>query len=470
MKKRVIVTSLMLSGCAVGPNYKTPENTVSNVWASKMDTSDAILVKWWEIFEDDLLNKYIVLAKECNNDVLTATSNILQARAMRQMAAASFFPQIGADVNAARLYFSKNGPLFSINEGSENLPFALEIPQRQSLYNAILDASWEIDVFGKTRRSVEAAEAVIGRAIEERNDVLISVMAEIATNYMELRSFQTKSSLIEQNIGLLEQKAFLVHKQFEAGYVSRLDDENSLALLAAERAKLPDVQAHISRNIYTLSILTGALPETLVEELSIAKCLPNVPDSVAVGLRSDLLRRRPDIRKVERELARATANIGVAVASFFPSITLLGGGGFESLSVKNLFSMGSKTWALGGDIHMPIFQGGRLMGNLKAKRAETAAIAHTYQQTILKALEETESAIASYMQDLKTVQERTECKNKYQEILSLSEERYTKGLVNRLHLLDTERQYNASKEALLDSDMKALLDTVFLYKALGGGY
>lgn len=243
-----------------------------------------------------------------------------------------------------------------------------------------------------------------------------------------------------------------------------------MATLATERALLPDIEAQIYRNIYTLSVLTGAVPETLVEELINPQPLPKAPKIVAVGLRSDLLRRRPDIRLVERDLAAATANVGVAVASFFPTITLIGDGGLQSLMLKNLFNWGSRTWAVGGDINMPIFEGGRLLGNLKAKRAETAATAHTYQQTVLNALEETESAIMTFTQDLKTCKERKEATDRYQDLVVLSEQRNSKGLVSLLDLLDTERQLNESQQSLLNSDIAKLLDLIALYKALGGGW
>lgn len=483
MKKCIILTGLvLLSGCAVGPNYHAPKNDVADTWSSVTDvaSTDAPLVQWWEVFNDPLLSKYIGMAAEHNNDVLTATSNILQARALRQIAASSFFPIIGADVNATKTYFSKNGPIFAIGPSTgtvpgtvstaTGLPFAAQVPQIQPLYNALFDASWEIDLFGKTRRTVEAADAVIGRTIENRNDTLLSVMAEIALNYMELRSFQKRSQLIEENIQILEKKAVLIHKQFETGYASRLEDENIQATLASERALLPDILAQIHQRIYAISVLIGAVPETLVEELLPVQPLPQAPETVAVGLRSDLLRRRPDIRVVERDLAAATAQEGVAVASFFPTITLIGDGGFQSLKLKNLFSLPSRTWALGGDINMPIFEGGRLMGNLKAKRAETAAIAHTYQQTVLNALEETESALVAFSQDLKTSNERNEATNRNQNLVALSQERNAKGLISLLNLLDTERQLNESQQQQLDSDTAKLLDLIALYKALGGGW
>jgi NodT family efflux transporter outer membrane factor (OMF) lipoprotein len=480
MRKYVLL--LCLAGCTVGPNYVPPENNVVDAWASPSDIAsrDAPVIQWWELFQDPMLNKYVAAGAENNQDLLTATSRIFEARALRKVAASSYFPQVGADVNATRTYFSKNGPIFAIGPSvgsvpgtvstSTGLPFDVQIPQTQNLYNALFDASWEIDLFGKTRRSVQAAEAIIGQAIEERSDTLITVIGEIARNYMELRGFQKKAKLIEENIALLEAKAMLVRQQFEAGYISRLGDEEIEAMLAEERAKLPDIQGQIYRDIYALSVLTGAVPEALIEELLPRQDLPKVPETVAVGLRSDLLRRRPDVRGAERQLAAATANIGVAVASFFPTFNLLGDGGFQSLLVKNLFSMGSKTWALGGDLNMPIFEGGRLMGNLQAKRAEADVIAHTYQQTVLTALEETESALVSYTQDLATLLERKKATDRYQELVALSQERHDLGLIDLLHLIDAKREWNQSEQALVDSNVVALVDVVALYKALGGGW
>ncbi|MGD0665355.1 MAG: efflux transporter outer membrane subunit [Rhabdochlamydiaceae bacterium] len=480
MKK--IAALMILAGCAVGPNYKQPENNVSNTWAmaAPETSNDAPLVEWWKVFNDELLNKYIAKAAEYNNDVLTAESNILTARAVRQIAASSFYPHIGADVNATKTYFSKNGPLFASSPSEGELPGTVspitglslfpEFPQIQNLYNALFDMSWEIDLFGKTRRTVEAAQAIIERTIEQRNDTLLTVMAEIARTYMELRSSQKRAQLVEENIQLLEQKELIVQKQLEAGYVSRINYELILAQLATERSLLPDIKAQIYRGIYTISVLTGDVPETLVEELTVPKDLPQVPDLISVGIRSDLLRRRPDVRKVEREMAAATAGIGIAVASFFPTISLLGDGGFQSLMVKNLFSMGSKTWALGGDFKLPIFEGGKLMGNLKAARAETAASGHRYQQTVLSALEETESAIMSYTQDLNTTREQTESTEKYRNLVFLSHERQSRGLTSLIDLIDTERQLNESEQSLLGSQTSSLIDLVTLYKALGGGW
>ncbi len=483
MKKFPLVALSILSGCMVGPNYQTPESNVCDTWNAEnntVDPNEAPLTEWWTIFDDPLLNKYIEMAKEFNQDVKVAEANILQARALRQVAASSLFPQIGSDINATRTYFSKNGPIFAIGpaagdpgittSNATGLDFSPQIPQIQNLFNFLFDASWEIDLFGKTRRSVEAANANIETAIEQKNDTLISVMAEVARNYIELRSFQKQVALIEENIALLEKKAKIIEKQFEYGYVSKLDIETILAALATERSSLPNIQAEVYRSIYTLSLLTGNMPEALVDDLVTAKPLPKAPEKIAVGLRSDLLRRRPDIRRAERQLASATANVAVAVASFFPTFTLSGDIGLQSLKLPTLFNLASKTWAYGGDLNTPIFQGGLLTGNLSASRAIAEAANFTYSQTILRALQETESALIAYNKELKAAAELLIATEKNKELVFLSQERHTKGLISLLSLLDTERQLNAAEQSALSSDTSALLGLISLYKALGGGW
>lgn len=479
MKKIPLLACLLLTGCMVGPNYTPPVVDVPDQWTANEESESTVTSVWWEVFNDTLLNQYIAKAEECNYDVLTAEANVLRARAIRQMSASTLFPQITADVNGTKTYFSKNGPAFAIGPAAGNaavtsspltgLPFNIQIPQVQNLFNALFDASWELDLFGKTRRSVEQADALIDSAIEKKNDTLISIFAEVARSYMELRSFQAKQELVEQNIALQEETTAIIHKQFDAGYTNQLDVENSESALAQAKAQLPNIIAEIYRSIYTLSILTGELPENLVDELMPIQPLPKAPENIAVGLRSDLLRRRPDVRRAERELAAATASIGVAVASFFPTINLLGMGGFQSLQLPELLTWGSKTWAYGTDVSMPVYQGGKLVGNLHFTQAEQKAAAYTYQQVVLNALQNAEGSLISYKQDLVTCFYYAEVVNRAGASFDITRGRYVAGLVNRLDLLGVQRQWIQAKLSALESDTVLLFATVALYKALGGG-
>ena len=472
MKKRLLCL-LLLSGCMVGPNYHPPETLISDAWnAEEAEKPSDPIQKWWEVFQDELLTKYVCLASEQNYDIQTAEANILQARALRQIAASKLFPQILADVNGTKTFFSKNGPVFAIGQAAGNpgdttsettgLPFSLQIPQIQNLYNALFDASWELDFFGKTRRSVESAAAEYESLIDKRNDVLLTVFAEVARNYIDLRSYQERAALLRTNIGLFEQNVEIVKAQLDFGYANQLDLEETEAALASARAALPEADAEIYRAIYALSILIGKPPETLVDELLAARPLPSAPAAVAVGLRSDLLRRRPDIRYAERKLAEATANIGVAVASFFPAVSLLAGGGYQSLHLPSLFEWGSRTWAWGADVNMPVFQGGRLVGNLHLSRAEQAAAAATYQQTVLSALQEAETNLKEYQETAEATKDYTESVLHNQYVVTLTRERYLKGLINQINLLNSEKTLISAKLTQLDSRTTELLSLISL--------
>lgn len=470
--KMVVLVSLgfSFSGCMVGPDYKPPVNAVPDNWKTVDMAGDKNIKKenpnisWWKELNDPLLDKYIDMACLNNKDVLRAESAILKARALRQVAASSLFPQLSFDANASRMQFSKNGPLITANN---LLP---QVPLLQNLFNTLFDMSWEIDLFGKTRRKVQAAEAFVGASLEDLNDILITVIAEVARNYVEVRGSQKKASLINQNIFLLEENVKIVKEQLIDGYVNELDLKKIEAELSNAKAELPDVIAETYKGIYTISILTGALPETLFDELIKVQDLPSLPKEVAVGIRSDLLRRRPDIRRAERKLAEATAEIGVAVASFYPTITLGANLGLQALHVRKLFRGNSKNWEYGGDFNLPIFQGGKLVGNLKATRAQESEAAYFYQKTVLSALEEAESAIVAYTKQVETSLDYGRATEDRKQLVVLTQNRYEKGLVDLLNLIGYQRELVFSEKNQLLSDTFALLKLIGLYKALGGGW
>lgn len=482
MRQFLFLGLLFFSSCMVGPNYKPPIVEVPDTWVGETATDvldEKALKTWWEVYQDPLLNRYIAKAEECNYDLLVAEANILRARAIKQISASQLFPHVSGDLNGTKTYFSKNGPVFAIGPAANNaaetsspltgLPFAVQVPQIQNLFNALFDATWELDLFGKTRRSMEVAEAEVGSAIEQRRDLLVTLYAEVAKNYMELRGFQMQKELLEKNVSLLTQIDNITKAQFAAGYVSSFDVEQSIANVQAAEALVPNVISEIYRSIYTLSVLMGELPENLVEELIVLSPLPPVPQTIHVGLRSDLLRRRPDIRKAERELAAATASIGVAVASFFPTVSLLGLGGFQSLQLPELLQWGSRTWAYGADVSMPVYQGGRLVGNLHLTQAVQKAAAYAYQQVVLNALQNAESSLVFYEQGLTTSAKRHAVVDHIGMMVAIGEERFTQGLTNKTTLLYTEKEWVQAELNAVETDTMLLLASISLYKALGGG-
>ena len=474
--KLILSMFLFLScftGCKVGPNYCRPKMNIPEEWHAP-DTcvdSEPPPVLWWEIFDDPFLEKYIPLAAEYNNNVLQAQANIMQARALREVAAAPLFPKIAADFDAFHLFLSKNGPIDALVAAqSSTSPVPPKVPRQFTIYNNFVDAYWELDLFGKTQRSIEASQAQLEGIIAQKNDVLISVFAEIVRNYIELRSAQKEKYLLEKNINILETSSQIIQKRYISGYSNLLDLEQIQVQLNQALSALPAVTTTIYRSIYTLSVLIGSLPETLLEELFPDYPLPALPECLSAGLRTDLLRRRPDIREAERNLAEATANIGVAVASFFPSFTLAGLFGVESLKISTLYAAGSKMAIYGGDISMPIFQGGRLVGNLKVSEAQAAAALFAYRQAVLAALQDAETALTAYGEDFKTVAKFKNVVAGNQKLFNLSSGRYTKGLVSRLDELNSALILNNAELSLLQSETSALLDLVSLYKALGGGW
>lgn len=471
---------LLLAGCKMGPNYYPPANDVSDEWIASSVVKAPISYDvpppcWWMIFHDPILNDIIERAAVNNNDVLKAQTNIFQSRAYRQVAKAPLYPSVSADFDAFHVFLSKNGLLGELATvpapATTNAnPTQTPSPKRSfNIFNNFIDATWEIDLFGKTRRSVEAAQAGIESTIEQRNDTLVSLFAEIARNYIELRSSQIQKKLIEKNIEILKNTVNIMQKRYSAGYSNLLDLEQIEVQYLQAISMLPAITTTIYRSIFALSVLTGDLPEALLEELLPERALPEVPLCLSSGLRSDLLRRRPDVRIAERNLAQATANIGVAVASFFPTITLFGLAGYDSVRLSNLYASASQTAIYGGDISLPIFQGGKLIGNLRIAQAQTAALAFTYQQTVLNALRDTETALVAYSEDISTMKAIEKVVQSNERLYHLNEQRYTKGLINRLDELNSELILNNSYLSLLQSQTTTLLDLVILYKALGGG-
>ncbi len=483
MKQRGIlgVICVCLVGCSVGPKYKPPEISLSDQWTLlDIEKSDFCRVEastsWWEVFKEELLTKYIEKAAVCNHSVLIAEANIKQARALKKVTASQLFPQLLLDFDGSKTYFSKNGPVLagpSLVQGVSaitGLPFQLQFPQMQSLYNVLVDVGWEIDLFGKVRKEIEIKEALIGSSEDERNKVLISVFAEIAINYMELRSAQQMGKLLEHTIRLFEEHLIIEEKRRSSGFSKALDLISVESDLAVARSELPLSYAKIYQSIYAISILIGELPEHLLSDLLPIQPMPNIPDQIAVGMRSDLIRRRPDIGKAERLLSAATSNVGVAIAAFFPVFTLSGDLGFQSLKLVNLFTGMSKTWSIGGDVNMPLFQGGRLIGNLRVSEAQAVAAAQHYQQIVLDALEETEGALSKYQGDLNSYKELNIATQKDTEACDITTQQYIQGYINGVDRIQSEKKLNNTLELELEVKRDVLIDLIVLYKALGGGF
>ena len=449
-----------ISSCAVGPDYNHPDNNFLENWFSpnkKSMSTEAIKTDWWSVFKDPQLEHYIHEAALQNKDIKIATANVLRARALRRESGAALLPQIGSAGSAAR------------SKGSDNLS-ASGNAQTQSFFDAGFDASWEADIFGGSRRAVEASEARIGSALAAYNDVMLSVFSEVARNYYEARGLQKRIAITEENAALFRKTADLIEARMEAGESSEFDLLRAQGQYQLTRARLPNLNADLHATIFNLSVLVGQPPEYLLQQMKDSKALPTPPDIVPVGLRSDLLRRRPDIRQAERELAASVADIGVETSDLFPKFFLTGDAGSEARVFGDLFNAAGGFWSFGSLIEWPVFEGGAIRARIAATEAESQAALATYEKTVLEALADTESALTRYGEELETRRRLEEGVQSRRRSATLAQQLFDAGEQDYLAVLDAERELTASEDDLVISETQSITKLIALYTALGGGW
>ena len=465
-----LLASVSLCACTVGPDYERPDYSRPDVdGASAFDVGykgvaagEAITARWWEVFDDALLTSLIEDAAADNLNVKEAAARVREARALRGVARGEFLPQGGLDAGVTETELSENGQLLSFAPPG--------VDDRLSIYNAGFDASWERDVFGGRRRALEAAGARLESAEEERRNVLLSAMAETARNYVELRGAQARLRITMRNAALQGDTARLVGRRFDVGSASRLDVARAQAQLASTEADIPRIRTEVRAAIHRLGVLTGRPPQALVGTLVEATPTPAPPDLVPVGLRSDILRRRPDVRSAERRLAAATAEVGVAVANLFPKFSLTGVAGFESISFDDWITASSGTWAIGPSLSFPVFRQGQLRDQVKAAEARADAETAAYERAVLSALEDAENAIVAYAEEIATRAKLVRAVDQQRVAVKLIQQRYREGGVDFIDVLDSERALLTVEERLARSSTAMSTSLVALYKALGGGW
>ena len=451
-------------GCAVGPKYETPSATTPAEWGSSqagLYPATEVRPDWWRSFDDALLTEVVEAAALANKDIEQAAARVREARALRQVAALSLHPRIGVGASALKETISENG---RIPAGA--IP---ALARRRDVFETGFDANWEIDVFGGKRRQVEAADARLASVEETERAVKLSVIAETARNYLELRGAQRQLAIAEQSLQLQQRSLDLSRDKLRVGAGTEIEVARAEGLLRATRARMPNLNAEISAAAFRLSVLTGRAPVVLLDRLSNEKPLPAPPDIVPVGMPSDLLRRRPDIRRAERELAAATADIGVAVADRFPKFSLTGAAGFEALHFGDLFQSGSQTARLGPQIRWPVFQAGKIRSNIKAAEARADAALAAYEQAVLTALGETETALERYGRELESRRNLQSAVAANRRAADLSRQRYQTGAGALFEVIDAEARVLAVESDLVRSETAIVTRLTALYKALGGG-
>jgi len=473
MKTAILLLSLGTAFAAnfpkVGPKYEPPKASVP---ASYPDTpgitSDPAMETWWTTINDPALSSLIDRAVRANLDLKIASSRILEARAARRMSRADLLPSIESTNNIQRVRGGLTQGLFNPNAKSGGS--TLLSPFETSIYQFGFDASWEIDFFGGRRRALEAATADVSAVNEARRDTLVSLLAEVARNYSELRGFQKRLDITNQNIKLQEDSLDLTRVRAEAGLGTQLDVERQSAQLESTQALLPQLTSAEIQTIHRLSVLLGEEPRALLAELTATKPLPAIPPSVPVGLPGDLLKRRPDIREAEARVAAETARVGVARADLFPKVLLTGAAGRQGTEPSALTLGAGNFFSVGPAITLPIFTAGKIRGNIEAQKQRLDQALTEYQGTVLRSLEETENALVAYGHEKDRQQRLIAAVVASREATSLANELYTRGLSDFLSVLDAQRQQLAAEDDLAQSDTLLLTNLIALYKSLGGGW
>jgi outer membrane protein, multidrug efflux system len=462
----IIIASLaaiwLAAGCSVGPNYHPPKDTApaqfSNGAQDGFTTNEPVAV-WWRSFHDDELTKLVAWAASSNLDLRVATANLLEARALRLGAKADFLPVANGLASYSNNTYSE-AELF-------NAPGAM---RRQELYDLGFDATWELDIFGRLRRSYAASTAAVQAAEFARRDVLVSVAAEVARNYFQLRGAQGELAVLRRNANNQSETLKLTQARLDAGGGTELDVAQARAEVNNTLAAIPVVESAIAHAMHRLGVLTGRQPEMMADELREPGTLPVLPELVDIGDPGRLLRRRPDIRAAERNLAAATSRIGVAVADLFPRVTFNGAIGLEATSFSGLTKPGADDHSFGPSITWAALDYGHVRSRITAARAEADAQLAQYEETVLTSLEETENALVDYGRARARRDYLAESVNASQAAATLARSRYDNGATDFLSVLDAERVLLQAQDQLAQTQTETATALVAVYKALGGGW
>ncbi len=451
MRVAAALCVLSLGACTVGPDYRRPEPAALSVpdayYGREAQPAPAELARWWERFDDPLLARLIGEASAGNLDLAQAAARLVQAREALVQARAGLVPQVGASAGAGRDF----GP------GNDRTSFSLGA-----------DAAWEVDLFGRIRRGIEAAGADAEGVYYDREALRVAIAAEVATNYIQARLAQERLALARDTLAIADDNLQIARWRVQAGLVSSLDSEQARAARAQTAAAIPNIENAFTSATYRLAVLTGRAPGALTAELAEAKPIPRGPAEVALGIPADTLRQRPDVRSAERSLAAATARIGVAEAQLYPALRLTGNIGTSAFSLGGLFE--AITGGIFSGLSQTLFDGGRLRSQLRSQQAATEGALAAYRQSVLTALEDVENALLA----LRAARERQAqfaiALEAATNTAILARTQYRSGLTDFQQLLEAERSLLSARDGLAGSRGDEALALVQLYRALGGGW
>ncbi len=454
----LIIAALALSGCAaVGPDYIPVKPKTPGKWSTTLEgglnaglPEPETMACWWKVLIDPELSSLIERAVCGNLDLQAARARIREARARRGVSRSYFSPTLETGAYAGKSRDRNK--------------------REDKLYTTGFDASWELDIFGGFRRLVEASEADLEVAQENLHDVLVSLLAEVALNYVDVRTYQNGLTVIEENLKAQQETYDLNNSRFQAGIINELAVQQSLYNLERTRSQIPVIQTRLEAAKNRLAVLLGQAPGTIHAELVTRKPIPAPPAQLAIGVPAETLRRRPDIRRAERRLAAQTARVGVATADLYPRFSLNGSIGLESLSTGNFFSAANRTWDFGPTISWKIFQGNAIRQNIEIHSALQEQALIEYEMTILKAQEEIENVLVAYANQQRRYQALLAATAAAQQADRLARDQYQVGLVDFNNVLDAQRSLLLLQDQLILSEGSVTTNLVRLYKALGGGW
>ena len=469
--------TFLLPGCTVGPDYKSPKPDMPAAYLNPSappttQTSTTTprpidVTRWWKTFNDPELDSLVERAVATNLDVMLAESRLCQARATVGIVGATLLP----DVNATGLYNRSGAGKGNVQAFSTKHGTVVEnSASRSNSYRAGFDANWEIDIFGGVRRNIESADASVQAAVEDRRDVLVTLISEVAVDYIALRGYQEQIRIATENLADQQHTADLTRQKFKAGFVSKLDVANADSQVYSTQSDIPALEMSARQTIYAMSVLLARDPAALLDELNKVKPIPLTPPDVPIGLPAELLRRRPDIRRAEAQLHAATAQIGVATAQLYPQLNLAGSLDIDASHLKGLGYWANNVWSVGPSITWPIFAGGKIVAGIDVQNALQEQALLTYKQTVLTALQDVENALVAYGKEQQRRTALVLAVAANQQAFDLSTQLYKQGQTDFLNVLNAERSLFGAQNALVQSNTNIATDLTALYKALGGGW
>lgn len=473
MRRRLplVLAATALSACNVGPDYRKPEAQLPATFAEARPglpaAAQSDLSKWWKVFHDPELDSLVARALAANLDLETAASRVRQAREQEIIAGAAEWPSLSATGLGANVHNNSN-PLGQLGGGAPS--GAGSTSTNIKLYSAGFDATWEIDLFGGTRRAVEAAKANTEAALWEMHDGEVTLSAEIADDYLNLRAAQSRIALLESELKDQRQLFDIVRARAQTGFVTELDVNQQRTLLENVQAQVPQLDAEARAMIHALAVLMAEPPEALDNELKTVQAIPGAPPGLPPALPSDLLRRRPDIREAERKLAAATAQEGVAIADLYPKIDLIGSAAFTANTLSGLFSTRNLGTVGIGYITWPIFEAGKIHANIRSSKEAELQAYFAWRKAVLGALQDVEDSLARYADEQQHERTLIATEAAASSSEAIAREQYTNGLVTFINVLSAETTLLSARDQLIQSRQALAQNLAAIYKALGGGW